>query len=63
MTHEQYEEAAHYWERKDAAGKKMDPETLTAAVRTYLEAHNTCALATGTGTFVRCTPIEYAWHG
>ncbi|MPM33932.1 hypothetical protein SDC9_80513 [bioreactor metagenome] len=28
----------------------------------YIQAHNTCALATGAGTFVRCTPIEYSWH-
>ena len=24
-------------------------------------AHHICALATGTGDFVRCTPIEYNW--
>lgn len=62
MTHEEFEEAAGYWKKKDAAGKKMDHETLTAAMETYIQAHNTCALATGAGTFVRCTPIEYSWH-
>lgn len=62
MTHEQFEEAAHYWKQKDAAGKKMGREALTAAIETYILAHNTCALATGTGAFVRCTPIEYAWR-
>lgn len=62
MTHEEFEEAAGYWKKKDAAGKKMDRETLTAAMEMYIQAHNTCALATGAGTFVRCTPIEYSWH-
>lgn len=62
MTHEKFEEAAGYWKKKDAEGKKMDRETLTAAMETYIQAHNTCALATGAGTFVRCTPIEYSWH-
>lgn len=62
MTHEEFEEAAGYWKKKDAAGKKMDRETLTAAMEMYIQTHNTCALATGAGTFVRCTPIEYSWH-
>ena len=25
-------------------------------------ANNTCTLATGSGEFVRCTPIEYSYH-
>lgn len=62
MTHEEFEAAANYWRVKDAAGKKMDREALLAAVETYISGHNTCALATGFGTFVRCTPIEYSWH-
>ena len=26
----------------------------------YIRANNTCALATGAGSYVRCTPIEYS---
>ena len=59
-----YDEAASYWEKRDAEGKKADRETLTAKAEAFLTAHNTCALATGHGTQVRCTPLEYTyWEG
>ena len=62
MTNQDYEAAAHYWEEKDAAGVKLEREKLRAMVEEYIQANNTCALATGTGDYVRCTPIEYSWH-
>jgi hypothetical protein len=58
-----YEKAASYWEEKDAGEKKMERGELLAEIESFLTAHNTCALATGCGDFVRCTPIEYAWRG
>jgi general stress protein 26 len=57
-----YEQAASYWEKQDAAAKKMDRDTLAARAEEFLAAHNTCALATGHGTHVRCTPIEYTYR-
>jgi nitroimidazol reductase NimA-like FMN-containing flavoprotein (pyridoxamine 5'-phosphate oxidase superfamily) len=62
MTHEEYQRAVQHWQEKDAAAVHMDRASLQAAIEQYIEANNTCALATGTGSFVRCTPIEYAWH-
>lgn len=62
MTHEEYEEAALYWQMKDAEGKKADRETLLREIGAYIAANDTCALATGAGAFVRCTPIEYSWR-
>lgn len=62
MTHEEFEEAAEYWQKKDATGKRLNREALLAAMEEYIQANNTCALATGAGTFVRCTPIEYSYH-
>jgi len=62
MTHEEFEKACSYWERKDADTVKMDDETLGEEIRRYLRANNTCALATGYGEFVRCTPMEYGFH-
>lgn len=62
MTHEEFREAAEYWKKRDGAGKKMEREALRGAMEKYLQAHNTCALASGIGTFVRCTPLEYSWH-
>ena len=34
-------------------------DALKARIDAFLEAHNTLALATGCGKWVRCTPLEY----
>ena len=60
MTHEQFKEAAEYWTKKEQTD--MPREDLKKAIDAYVAKNNTCALATGTGEFVRCTPIEYSFH-
>lgn len=60
MTHEEYVKAAEYWKNKEQI--KMPKEQLQQTVTAYIDANNTCALATGTGDYVRCTPIEYSFH-
>lgn len=60
MTHEEYIKAANFWKEKETV--QMPEEELKAAIEKYVEANNTCALATGAGEFVRCTPIEYSYH-
>ena len=40
----------------------MPEEQLKQAIEAYINENNTCALATGTGDYVRCTPIEYSYH-
>ena len=62
MTTEEYQAAARYWEEKDAVSVKLEQDTLRAMAEKYIQSNNTCALATGTGDYVRCTPIEYSWH-
>lgn len=62
MTKEEYQSAARYWEDKDADSVKLEPGKLRSMMEEYVKANNTCALATGTGDYVRCTPIEYSWH-
>ena len=62
MTHEDYERAANYWKIKDASDEKMDRDTLLKEIEQYIKSNNTCALATGSGEFVRVTPIEYTYH-
>ena len=62
MTDEAYRAAARYWEEKDADSVKLAPDRLRAMAEEYIQANNTCALATGAGDYVRCTPIEYSWH-
>lgn len=54
-----YKKAASYWIEKDAKAVHMDADLLLAEMETFILAHNTCALATGCGDFIRCTPIEY----
>lgn len=60
MTHEEFEKATHYWDNKEQTA--MPEEALKQAVLKYIGENNTCALATGTGDYVRCTPIEYSFH-
>jgi hypothetical protein len=62
MDHDDYVQAANHWKKADAVAKKMDKAALLESVLAYIKANNTCALATGAGEFVRCTPIEYAYH-
>jgi len=62
MIHEEYVKAAEYWKKKDAGHSSMDRDKAVSAAESYIRGNNTCALATGSGSFVRCTPIEYAYH-
>ena len=61
-TTETLRAAARYWEVKDAGSAKLDQAKLQTIVEGYIKANNTCALATGTRDYVRCTPIEYSYH-
>jgi uncharacterized protein YhbP (UPF0306 family) len=63
MNHEDYQMAAEHWTKKDASSVAMDPLRLKNAIEKYIQANNTCALATGVGDYVRCTPIEYSFRG
>ena len=62
MTREEYKQAANYWVEKDVSAVKMEQEELKTYVEASILTHNTCALATGYGDFVRCTPIEYTYR-
>ena len=60
MTTEEYKKAATYWTSKER--KEMPQDQLKSIVEEYLSAGSVCALATGTGDYVRCTPLEYSYH-
>ena len=57
-----YSEAISYWDKKDEATSPMPRDILLPHIENFIGAHNTCALATGAGEFVRCTPIEYNYY-
>lgn len=61
-TDETFRAAERYWDEKDADSVKLDRARLQAMIEDYIQRNNTCALATGTGDYVRCTPIEYSYH-
>ena len=62
LPEEVYEEAASYWTKKEETAVKLPREEVLAEAEKYILANNTCVLATGSGEFVRCTPIEYKYH-
>lgn len=62
MTEKEFRDAAAYWDIQDSKSVKMDYEQLKQAVEAYICSNNTCALATGSGNYIRCTPLEYSYH-
>ncbi len=54
-----YDQAAAVWTNKDKDSVHMEKADLKNKINEFIKAHNTCALATASGDFVRCTPIEY----
>ena len=61
MNRQDYDRAASFWTSRESELKRMEPGQLLAKMEEFLTSHNTCALATGSGTFVRCTPVEYEY--
>ena len=51
----------NFWKEQQKTAKHMEREDALAHIVRFIQNHNTCALATGTGDFVRCTPIEYTY--
>lgn len=51
----------NFWKEQQKTAKHMDRESALAHIQGFIKNHNTCALATGTGDYVRCTPIEYTF--
>ena len=60
MTTEEYKAAAAYWTQKERT--EMPVGELKKLTEEYLEKCGVCALATGAGDYVRCTPLEYSFH-
>lgn len=60
MTTDEYKAAADFWKTKEHS--EMPRDQLKFAVEEYLCSSSVCALATGTGDYVRCTPLEYSYH-
>lgn len=60
MTHDEYVKAASFWDRKGSV--IMERRELERRVYDYLSSSKVCALATGYGSYVRCTPLEYSFH-
>lgn len=57
-----YDMAASFWKRKTSEFP-MEESELRGAVDAFIGRHKICALATGSGDFVRNTPIEYNYTG
>lgn len=50
-----------FWIEQQKTAKHMDRDAVLQHIVHFIDTHNTCALATGTDDFVRCTPIEYTY--
>ena len=54
-----YEKAADHWTERDRNSSHMEDDALKKRIEGFINNHNTGALATASGDFVRCTPLEY----
>jgi nitroimidazol reductase NimA-like FMN-containing flavoprotein (pyridoxamine 5'-phosphate oxidase superfamily) len=52
-----FDKASRFWIDKEA-GSKAAPDAKDR-LKMFIQEHKVCALATGSGEYVRCTPIEY----
>lgn len=57
-----YDEASMHWFNKDKDSVHMGEADLKDKIESFIESHNTCALATATTDMVRNTPLEYTYH-
>ena len=60
MKSAEYKKAINFWNEKES--KAMPIELLKPTVEEFLSSSAVCALATGSGDYVRCTPLEYSYH-
>ena len=51
----------NYWKEQQKTAVHMDRDQVLAAVETFIRTHDTCGFATGSGDFIRCTPMEYIY--
>lgn len=56
-----YELAERCTEVLNSVEKVLDKKVLMEEIKKFILQHNTCALATGFGDYIRCTPIEFAY--
>ena len=56
-----YEHFQNFWIEQQKNAVHMDREQALEHIRNFIRNHNTCGFATGTGDYVRCTPIEYTF--
>jgi len=54
-----YDAAINYWLKRDKTTARVKETVLKEKIESYIKAHNTCSLATGTTEKIRNTPIEY----
>lgn len=62
MNEEAFDQAAQFWVEKQAPETTLPEAEVRALAERIITSHDTCALATAVGDFVRCTPIEYTYH-
>ena len=56
-----YDAAASHWIEIDKTSAHVDDTVLKERIVAFVEAHDTCALATASEDMVRNTPIEYRY--
>ena len=56
-----YTHFQNFWIEQQKTAVHMDRESALNHIQNFIRNHNTCGFATGTGDYIRCTPIEYTY--
>ena len=56
-----FEHFQNFWTEQQKTAVHMDRDAAYAHIQNFIRSHNTCGFATGYGTYIRCTPIEYTY--
>lgn len=57
-----FKKAQNFWDEKEDPAQQMPKQECLETIEAFIKGHNTLALATGSGDYVRCTPVEYTWY-
>ena len=61
MSNINYQHFQNFWIEQQKTAVHMDRDAALEHMKNFIRNHNTCGFATGTGDYIRCTPIEYTF--
>ena len=61
MANTDFDTLATFWDERLNPELQMERDKVMERIEAFISGFNTCALATGSGDYVRCTPVEFSY--